>query len=238
VTVDCPVLWGAGRYSKVTVTVTFVVGGFARLTHDYPEGFNALPVKNSRCDLDWSGDRLNAVMMNIKPGEKIVFSYFVMPETGMEGSFTIQGKLVTISGSSERKEIRLDDKKIDISGTGGILPGEMKENVPGPELNGTASSGVHHGKEKKDVTYRIQLSASSRMTGIQKIRKDFSLGSEIKVYVVHTGKTYKYQAGDFSDFESAAEYLEKLKENGTKDAFIIAWSGGRQTDIKPARDTR
>jgi hypothetical protein len=117
VSIDCQDQWGPGRYNKVTVTVLFHVRGFARISQDYPVGFDISDAESPGCDLSWTGSQLNVVFMEVEPGIPVKFSYFIKPESNMNGTFNLQGEVVIISDRVTRYTVRIKDKSIDISGS-------------------------------------------------------------------------------------------------------------------------
>ncbi len=224
ISVDCQDQWGAGRYNKVQVSVTFRTEGFARITEDFPVGFDVAGAVTQGCDLSWTGTQLNVVFMEIKPGKSAVFSYYIKPESNMYGPFNMQGEVITISHGTERFEVKLPEKTIEIGGRNGLLPEEMKnmraqkvEDLPVkiqvPVVT-RSSSGL---------VFRVQVSASSRLIPEATLRKDLGLENSIKITVIKSVNIYKYQAGEFTDYNDAATLLKKLRDKGLKSAFIVTY---------------
>jgi hypothetical protein len=223
VSVICQDQWGAGRYNKVAVSVTFSAEGFARLTQEYPEGFEVLPHEETGCDVSWTGNRLVAVFMNTRAGDKREFTYLIKPETGMNGSFTVHSEITVIADGSSRSVTKLKDRTITVTGINGTLPDAVTDSL----RTVTAQKPEKTVKSQKvaaaaTAVYRVQFSASSKAIPEDKLRKDFKLPGNVRITVVRSGKTYKYRAGEFSDYESAAELLKELKNKGVKGAFVIS----------------
>ena len=222
VSIDCQDQWGAGRYNKVQVSVTFRTEGFARFTQDFPVGFEVAGAVTPGCDLSWEGTRLDVVFMGVKPGKSALFSYYIRPDKNMEGPFNMQGEIVIISDGSERYIVKLPEKTIEIGGRNGLLPEEMKKNeaqqveyipmkikVP---LVVRPSSGI---------VFRVQVSASSRVIPEATLRREMGLEKSIKISVIKSANSFKYQAGEYTDYNEAAKLLKKLKDKGVKGAFIV-----------------
>jgi hypothetical protein len=85
------------------------------------------------------------------------------------------------------------------------------------------------------VIFRVQVSASSSPVAEEKLRKELNLDQKISIIVVRAGRNFKYQAGEFADFDSASHLLKKLRDYGTKDAFVVAWFDGKQIEVEKAR---
>ena len=234
VNVECQDQWGAGRFNKVSVSVTFRNDGIARFTHEYPEGFEAVYPGNKGCDINWYQNQLNVVFMNVRAGTMISFSYWVKPEKNMGGNFNLQGKLIMILSDNTRKNLSLPDKSIEITGINGTLPEEMESrNFHDSSLVVQQTGGIRHftfeTAGKKEI-FRIQVAASSKIIPEQKIRKDYRLPADIKVFYYKSGTIYKYLAGEFENRESAMNLLKKLKSEGFKDVFIVITGKGQQED--------
>jgi hypothetical protein len=236
VSIDCQDQWGPGRYNKVSVSISYKVDGFARFTQDFPVGFEVVTDNCPGCDLSWTGNQLNIVFMDVKHEKSEVFSYYIKPEISMNGNFNFQGEVVIISDGVTRNIVKLTDKSIEIGGSNGILPGEMKSKSI-EEF--TISKALTMIPEKVAFStmaiFRVQVSASSKVMTESRLRKDLGLGKEIKISVVKSGNIYKYQAGEYTDYDSAAKLLKKLKENGVKGAFLVAYREGKQVDLESAR---
>ena len=48
------------------------------------------------------------------------------------------------------------------------------------------------------------------------------------------GAIYKYTSGNFKKLEDAVQHQTKLKNNGFKDAFVVAFKNNTRIDIKEA----
>jgi len=239
ISVECQDQWGAGRYNKVSVLITFKSEGFARFTQDFPVGFDVAGIVSPGCDLSWNGNQLNAVLMNVTQGKSIEFSYYMRPESNMNGLFTIKGEVVIISGGVTRYTVKLAERTIEIGGTNGLLPEEMKDKPV--QLVKTAPAkikppaGVNY---SSGTVFRVQVSASSKVISEARLRKEMGLDDDIKITVIKSVNVYKYQAGEFADYESAYRLLAVLKNKGITDAFIVAYRGSDQLPVEKARNNR
>jgi hypothetical protein len=239
VSIGCQDQWGAGRYNKVSVSITFREEGFARFSQDFPVGFDVAGAISPGCDLSWTGNQLNVVFMNVKPGKPAEFSYYIKPENNMNGPFSMQGEVVIISGGADRYTVKLADKTIEIGGTNGLLPEEMKDKPVQQVAAAPAKMKVPDGVTySSKAVFRVQVSSSSKVIPEARLRKELGLDNEIKISVVSSVNSYKYQAGEFTEYNSAARLLKKLKEKGVKGAFIVAYIQGKQVDVNKARKVR
>ncbi len=231
VKIDCSSQWGPGRYNKVSVSISFRVYGFARFTQNFPVGFSVASGNCDGCDLNWTGNQVNVVFMDIRPGKPYTFSYYIMPEKNMTGTFSIQGEVIVIADGKTRFVLPLIDKDVEISGSGGLLPEEMKGNIltTGTRTTTTGYSDTETEHDRIQYTgFRIQVSATTKVIPEDKLRKEFSLEPDLKIYIVKAGATIKYQAGDFKNYDSAQKMLEKLKAAGVRGAFIVSYVNGVQ----------
>ncbi|MGD0582450.1 MAG: SPOR domain-containing protein [Bacteroidales bacterium] len=239
VSISCQDQWGPGRYNKVSVSISFKAEGFARFTQDFPVGFDVTESDSQGCDISWTGSQLNVVLMDVRPGKPAEFSYFIKPESNMNGTFNLQGEVVIISGGTTRYAVRLQDRSIEIGGTNGVLPAEMKDRslLPGA-IPAVKTDYREVSSFSAKAVFRVQVSASSKVITEARLRKEMDLSNDIRISIIRSGNTYKYQAGEYSDYESAEGLLKKLKEKGIKGAFIVAWLKGEQVDVDKARKAR
>ncbi|MFP4557002.1 MAG: hypothetical protein ACLFNU_09045 [Bacteroidales bacterium] len=80
------------------------------------------------------------------------------------------------------------------------------------------------------VIYKIQLAAFSKQ-----ISYDFFKGMvPITAEPINNGKVTKYYVGNFKFLSNAEKALPKVKSNGFKDAFIVAWHNGRNVALSRA----
>jgi hypothetical protein len=225
ISIECQDQWGAGRYNKMSVLITFETDGFARFTLDFPVGFDVAGTITQGCDLSWNGNQLNAVFMNIKQGRSEEFSCYMKPENTMKGPFSIHGEVVIISGGVNRHTVKLAEKTIDIGGTNGLLAEEMKDKPVKQVMPALAKikppAGVNYSSK---TVFRVQVSASSKVFSEARLRKEMGLDDNIKISVIKSVNVYKYQAGEYADYDSAFKLLKKLKERGVKDAFIVTYN--------------
>jgi hypothetical protein len=239
VSIDCEDHWGAGRYNKVSVSISFTGKGLARVTQDYPVGFDVAGAVSPGGDLSWTGNQLNVVFMNAEPGKTAEFSYYIRPENNMNGPFGMLGEFVIISGGTEKHTLKLPEKTIEIGGTNGLLPEEMKDKpvqqIASEPVKMKVPDAVDYSVK---AVFRVQVSASSKVIPESRLRKELDLDRDIKISVVRSANTYKYQAGEFPEYNSATRLLKKLKEKGVKGAFIVAYIQGDQVDVDKARKVK
>jgi hypothetical protein len=160
-----------------------------------------------------------------------------MPEAGMNGEINLGGEVFLISQGVKRYSARLNEKTIEIIGSNGLLPVEMKDkSLQRVITQGTKLTQTDAYSPK--AVFKVQVSASLRVIPELSLRKDLGIGKEVKISVVKSGNVYKYQAGEYMEYNSAASLLQKLKEKGVKGAFIVAYLQGEQIDVEKARKPR
>ena len=82
---------------------------------------------------------------------------------------------------------------------------------------------------QNQITFAVQVSASSRK--LTKHDLKFIYCGDHSVHEHHTGQWYKYAVGSFSNYEQAAALKKNICVPG---AFVVAYKGTRQIDIKQA----
>lgn len=239
VKISCDDSWGPGRYNLVKVSIDFRDrNGFARFHQSYPMGFSIISGEVTGGDFSAVGTDINMVWMKIPPNCKAEFTYFVKPETGMSGTFDMEAELVSISDRSERSVVLTDKTSVRIEGNNGFSTEEMNEKAsPGNVTNVTnaKSTGID---QSPGIILRIQIRSSSALIAEEKIREDAGLKTKEKVTIVRAGGIYKYQVGEFTDYDKAAYMLKNLKNNGISDAFIVAYRGGEQVPVSRVRSDK
>lgn len=81
------------------------------------------------------------------------------------------------------------------------------------------------------IVYQIQFAVLSSHAGIRDIRGM----SPVFVTRMPSGK-YLHAAGLFSTYQEALSNLNKVRKNGFKEAFIIAYNNGKSISVKNARN--
>ncbi|PIE99547.1 MAG: N-acetylmuramoyl-L-alanine amidase [Polaribacter sp.] len=85
---------------------------------------------------------------------------------------------------------------------------------------------------KSDIVYCVQIAASKKYKPSDKRRYKGLKNIEIK----KVGKYYCYFYGNTSEYKQATQYLKKVKQNGVKGAFIVAFEKGKRISVKSARN--
>lgn len=236
VKIYCDDSWGPGRYNRVKVSIKFDDRyGFARFHQSYPVGFSIIGGEVTGGDFSAVATDINMVWMKIPSDKTAEFTYFVKPEPGMNGTFDMEGELVTVTDRTDRSVVLTGKTSIRIEGTNGLTPEEMNEKVsPGIVTNVTNSKSPVR-DQSSGIILRIQVRSSSALIAEEKIRADAGIKTKVKVIIVRSGGIYKYQVGEFTDYEKAAEMLKDLKNNGISDAFIVAYRGSEQVPVSQVR---
>lgn len=86
-------------------------------------------------------------------------------------------------------------------------------------------------KPTSEILLKVQFLGSDKEIDLKK--PNFSVIKKGTYYKV--GNVYKYVSGEFVSFEEAAKHQSLLKENGFKDAFIVAFKNGIRIDMTEAR---
>ena len=234
ISVICDDSWGPGRYNKVTCIINAAnSAGFARFSQDFPVGFTVAVDKPGSGDFSWVNNQLNVVWMKLPENRILTFSYFIKPERSMNGSFTMAGRFINVSGGTTRQITLMKEKTISIEGTNGIFPEQMKagtrtelETIKMPENQTVA--------QRSGIKFRVQVSVSSTRITEEELSKRLGLSQDIGMKIIQSGKMYKYQVGNFTSYESANKLLKQIIARGNKDAFIVAYRGTEQIPVEKA----
>jgi hypothetical protein len=174
--------------------------------------------------------------MKIPAGRSVTFSYYCRPENGMSGKITLDGRLMVIPDRLSRQVFYMKQKDIEIAGLNGLLYEELVKTEGVDALHqAERKSGESVSVNNNNPVFRVQFFSSSKQLPAEKVRADFRIQKSEKITIVRSGGTYKYQAGEYSDYESAKDLLGQLKNIGADDAFIVAYSGAKQISINEAR---
>lgn len=226
ISVVCPDSWGPGRYSKVTVKVTFEqMDGFARFTQEFPVGFEILKDEITHGDFNWDGTLLNVVWMRIPASGKTSFSYYIKPDNQLQGMIDLGGKMVTVMGGNRKETFLANSRQITIDGSGGLLPEEMEKEIK-PQIvtnvtNTTAKPGSNSTTGISGTVYRVQVGTSSKEITSDAMKKKLGIVSQEKMTIVKNGGMFKYQMGEFRDKGSAVRFQKQLFSMGVRDAFVV-----------------
>ncbi len=79
------------------------------------------------------------------------------------------------------------------------------------------------GKEKNNITFKIQIAASKKPLSIEKLNK-ICIVDDI-IHSEYFDNWYKYHIGFYKTYNKAQEYKLIL---GLKDAFIVAYKNGKR----------
>ncbi len=85
----------------------------------------------------------------------------------------------------------------------------------------TASTITKSSTTKENITYRIQIAASSTITRESNLKRKYS--GDFKISQKKINGLYKYFIGDF---KTSKEALKAKKESGVPDAFIVKFKNG------------
>ena len=101
-----------------------------------------------------------------------------------------------------------------------------KENkvVATPEKKAGSSS-------KTNLIYKVQFYTSRRNISLSARR--FKGLNEVKVY--RQNGLYKYTTGNYSTLDRANQYLEKIKQAGFNDAFVVIFKDGKRISLEEAK---
>lgn len=232
----CDETWGPGRYNKITCTIN-VTGSFdfARFTQDFPVGFEVANDNAGGGDFNWINNQLNIVWMRVPENKMLTFSYFIKPDKSMSGSFSMTGRLISVSGGTVRRETYMQGKNISIEGLNGILPEKLKSApTVKTELKISEKPEIQTVGQKSEMIFRIQLLTSSSRTTEGVFLKKLGMGQDIGMRIIQSGKTYKYQAGSFQSYEEANKLLKQVIIKGYKDAFVVAFRNNEQIPVEKA----
>ncbi len=88
-----------------------------------------------------------------------------------------------------------------------------------------------HTSDTNKVCFKVQFILSDHM--LAKNDKRFDNLSDVDFYV--DNKIYKYTAGCYTGLKDAVDLQKKLRDNGYKDAFVVAFKGKKRITVKEAQ---
>ena len=77
-----------------------------------------------------------------------------------------------------------------------------------------------------EVVFRVQLGAFKNEPTSSKYREIPQL------FVIEANGVYRYMSGSFATFEEAAAHKVQMVVKGYKDAFVVAYKGGKRVSLK------
>lgn len=92
-------------------------------------------------------------------------------------------------------------------------------------------------EEKDELIYRIQIGAFSKGLPeyIDRLYKKLSVLRRIDSYTDDRGVVV-YTVGELRNFDDAVKLQEQIRQEGVKDAFVVAYHNGKRITLKEARE--
>lgn len=97
----------------------------------------------------------------------------------------------------------------------------LKDTLP----SNNADAGLPH----EEILFRVQIKVSDKPLNIKEEKPIENL------WYYMSGNLIKYTSGKFKNIEDATKHLNELKNNGYKDAFIVAFKGTERISIEEAK---
>ncbi len=145
--------------------------------------------------------------------------------------YEIAGKEINFDDEIEKLP-PLENENIQL----GILPKNsnsddtlVNNNITNSTNNTNISKDSTQKKTNNEIIFRVQFKISDKPIDI---KEEEPLE---KIWYYMSGSLIKYTTGSFTRLEDAVLYLRKLKENGYKDAFIVAFKGDERISIEEAK---
>lgn len=142
----------------------------------------------------------------------------------------IEGKKITFDDEIENMP-PLKNENIEA----GILPKDYNEYINFTSSNTYTVDTIKNNKvitekiNNNEVIFRVQFKVSDKPLNI----KEEDPLQNIWYYM--TGNLIKYTSGKFYKIEDATAHLNQLKNNGYKDAFIVAFKGTERISVEEAK---
>ncbi|NMC40526.1 MAG: SPOR domain-containing protein [Bacteroidales bacterium] len=202
---------------------------------EMPEGIDIVPEAVPHGDFSYNGRQLNVVWLTI-PAEGIAaFSFLAGLDRAMNGSFSLGGRLIQITGGKNRHNYYMDSLTVIVTGTSGSAAGEIPQKPTGriaaTEPTDTNRTESIQKVANQQVEFRIQLAVSSKPLTPAQVEEKLGIKAGEPVKTIRSGNIYKYQAGSFTNYSDALAALKKYNASGIKDAFIVAWIGDKQVPV-------
>jgi len=134
-------------------------------------------------------------------------------------------EISTLRKQLEEKEVTREEPLVQ------EIPAEMVLPEDPPEARDTEK------QESPEIVFKIQIGAYSRSFPdyIDRLYKKLSLIRDIDSYTDERGVTV-YTTGNLTNFEDAVRMQEQVRQEGVKDALIVAYQEGERITIKEAKE--
>lgn len=171
-----------------------------------------------------------------KQGPFFVISHTTMPSVLIEAGFISNYSDETVLISEKGKEniayaiykAIIAYKNETTSSSSSIVDLNKTSNN---DANNQINNEVNKNENSNEVIFKIQF--ASFKTEVPLSDKRFK--NINKVSCTKINGFFKYFCGDTSSYSEINSYLAEIQKKGYKDAFIVAYVGGKQTTIKEAR---
>lgn len=140
-----------------------------------------------------------------------IYRAFKQYKTDMEGYDATQGVPAANTKTEENKET--------------LTPAKENVNL----ANSAKSKGAN--TSLVDLEYRVKIASSKKNLAL----KPYNFNGAQNLSMQKLGAYYTYYSGHFNQYDAANTALTKLKNNGFKDAYLVAFHKGKQISIKEAQ---
>ena len=162
----------------------------------------------------------------VKQAGFIVLKYTYMPSVLVETGFLTNAKegsyLNSSRGQSEMANT-IADAIIDYKNT-------LEKSVVNTIQSKQPTQNIVITASEPAIQFRVQIAASQNKLE----PKPFNFKGLSPIYRNKKGKMYRYYYGETTDFENAKKWIRVAKRKGYKNAFVVAFSGGKKIPLAKA----
>lgn len=155
--------------------------------------------------------------------------------SGQKDTDTVEDTLVVPSDTTssnedtvkEKPELPKDNPVKPKDGNSSGSVDKMKESVKELHADSARINTTKYTDDSTKIVYKVQIASSSQPIAMDDPRfKDIP---DVEMYFDKT--TYKYSAGHLYKMDEATKLQNKLRDRGFKDAFLIAFKGGKRVAV-------
>jgi len=251
-------------YSKTNATNDFVidikinkgnVSGFAKLLETLPAGFTAAAMESAGGTFTFVDQKVKYVWVSVPTQTEFSISYKVTVPDGVSGNINIDGVFSYIE-NDETKKAAITTSTIAIDNGGGAAIASTPKETPA-EVVKAPETPVEQPKEtpaeaakaseppanteaalsatpaaQGNVTYRVQIAALKNAIASSSLASRYNISQSV-VTEMAEGYT-KYTIGAHSEYKSARDAREEIKNKGVVGPFVTAYNTGKRITVQEA----
>jgi cell division septation protein DedD len=236
------------------------VKGFAKLSEKIPAGYKAEQVSISGSSFAFENGEAKFIWTSIPAAEEITVSYKLTPDASasIQNPSYIEGSKFSYIESDQTKKITLDRQELSSESqpqASTNTPIEPAVNTAQPdntavttetakepatttttETSATATvtdpTTTASVPKNGNIHYSVQIGAFKNSVSASALGRKYAITESVKTEM-HEGFT-KCILGKFTEYKSARDNRETIKNKGVTDAFVTAYNSGKRITVQEA----